>query len=272
MTGLLDGKVALITGAASGIGRSSALRFAAEGAALVLGDRAAAVAETAAMVRDAGGTARAMEMDAGGEADVAAMVAAALADHGRIDVAFANAGISGGLPGIFDETPEAFAELLRINLIGPWLMVKHAGKAMWDAAEATGRGGSIILTASVAGLRSGAGGPAYSASKAGVINLAQLSAQQLTGTGVRVNALCPGLTETGMTQMVFDHAREKGVTDKLGQLNPLKRGAQPDELANAALFLASDLASYVNGQALVVDGGLSSSHPVTRQLTGRTAA
>lgn len=264
---LLQGKVAIITGAASGIGRASALRFAAEGARLVIGDRAEAVHETAQMVVAAGGQAIAVEMDAGSEKDVAAMVASAQRNYGRLDIAFANAGVSGGLPGVFDETPEAFAELLRINLIGPWLMVKHAGKALWDQNE----GGAIILTASVAGIRSGAGGPAYSASKAGVINLAAVSAQQLTGTGVRVNALCPGLTETGMTKPTFDYARAKDVTHKLGQLNPLKRAAQPDELANVALFLASDLASYVNGQAIAVDGGLSSSHPVTRQLTGQTA-
>ena len=164
-------------------------------------------------------------------------------------------------------TPEAWAEVLRVNLIGPWLMVKHAGRAMVDA----GRGGSIILTASVAGIRSGAGGPAYSASKAGVINLAMVSAQQLCESNVRVNALCPGLTETGMTKPVFDFAKEKGVTQKLGRLNPLRRAAQPEELAQVALFLASNESSYVNGQAIAVDGGLSSSHPVTRQLPGQTA-
>jgi NAD(P)-dependent dehydrogenase (short-subunit alcohol dehydrogenase family) len=99
-----------------------------------------------------------------------------------------------------------------------------------------------------------------------------VSAQQLSGTNVRCNAICPGLTETGMTKPTFDYAKEKGVTDKIGRLNPLRRGAQPEELANVALFLASDQASYVNGQAIAVDGGLSSSHPVTRQLTGQTAA
>lgn len=264
----LTGKVAIITGAGSGIGRASALRFASEGAKLVLGDKSAGVHETAALVVAAGGTALAHEMDAGVEEDVAALVARALADYGRVDVAFANAGISGGLPGIFDHTAEEWESILRVNLIGPWLMVKHAGKVMMDA----GHGGSIILTASVAGIRSGAGCPAYSASKAGVINLAQTSAQQLSGTGVRVNAICPGLTQTGMTQRAFDYATEKGVTDKIGALNPLRRAGQPDELANVALFLASDQASYINGQAIAVDGGLSSSHPVTRQLTGKTAA
>jgi NAD(P)-dependent dehydrogenase (short-subunit alcohol dehydrogenase family) len=262
--GALDGKIAIITGAGSGIGRASAIRFAEEGAKLVLGDMAASVHETAQMI---GENAVALQMDAGKEDDVAKIVALALEKHGRIDIAFANAGISGGMAGIFDNTVENFTEVLRVNLIGPWLMVKHAGKVMADA----GNGGSIILTASVAGIRSGAGGPPYSASKAGVINLAKVSAQQMSDTNVRVNAICPGLTETGMTQPTFDYARDKNVMEKVGRLNPLRRGAQPSELANVALFLASDQASYINGQAIAVDGGLSSSHPVTRQLTGKTA-
>jgi NAD(P)-dependent dehydrogenase (short-subunit alcohol dehydrogenase family) len=263
----LDGKIAIITGAGSGIGRASALLFASEGARLVIGDKSDSVHETARLVSEAGGTVTALQMDAGVEADVANMVATATTTYGGIDIAFANAGISGGMDGIFDTTPEHMAEVLRVNLIGPMLMVKHAGKQMWEQ----GRGGSIILTASVAGIRSGAGGPSYSASKAGVINLAQTSAQQLSETGVRVNALCPGLTETGMTKPTFDYARDKGVEEKIGRLNPLRRAAQASELANVALFLASDQSSYVNGQAIAVDGGLSSSHPVTRQLTGKTA-
>ncbi len=265
--GALEGKVAIITGAGSGIGRASAKRFAAEGAKLVIGDKTEAVHETAKMVTDAGGTVTALQIDAGIEADVKKLVETALSSYGGLDVAFANAGIGGGMAGIFDLTPEEWTEILRVNLIGPWLMAKHAGKAMADA----GKGGSIILTASVAGIRSGAGGPAYSASKAGVINLAKVTAQQLSETGVRCNAICPGLTETGMTKPTFDYAKSKDVMHKVGRLNPLRRAAQPDELANVALFLASDQASYVNGQAIAVDGGLSSSHPVTRQLTGQTA-
>ncbi len=267
MAGRLEGKVALITGAGSGIGRASALLFASEGAKLVLGDKTEAVADTAKAVIAAGGTATAIQMDAGVEADVEKLVALALSAYGQLDVAFANAGISGGRGGIFDGTVEQWTEVLRVNLIGPWLMVKHAGKQMADA----GKGGSIICTASVAGIRSGAGGPAYSASKAGVIYLAKVSAQQMCETGVRVNAICPGLTETGMTKPTFDYAKDKGVTTKLGRLNPLRRAAQPEELANVALFLASEQSSYVNGQAIAVDGGLSSSHPVTRQLPGQTA-
>lgn len=121
--------------------------------------------------------------------------------------------------------------------------------------------GSIIATASVAGLRSNAGGTPYSASKATVISMAQTIAFQLAGTGVRINALCPGLIETGMTAVVFEAARARGTTKKIGQLNPLKRGGHADEIARVALFLGSDEASYVNGQAWAVDGGLSAGHP-----------
>ncbi len=265
--GLLDGKVAIITGAGSGIGRASALRFAAEGAKVVIGDKSDSIFETEQLVKDAGGEVRARTMDAGVEADVQGLVAEALSAFGALDVAFANAGIIGDMGGIFDIDPATMAETFRVNLIGPALMVKHVGKAMVDQ----GRGGAIILTASVAGLNSGAGPITYSASKAGVINLAKTAAQQLTSSGVRVNAICPGLTETGMTKPTFDYAKAKEVTHKIGQLNPLKRAGQPEELANVALFLASDLASYVNGQAIAVDGGLTSSHPVTRQLLGQTS-
>jgi NAD(P)-dependent dehydrogenase (short-subunit alcohol dehydrogenase family) len=255
----LEGRTALITGAASGIGRASAKVFASEGASVMVFDRAEAVHETAKMITDAGGRALSVIGDAGEEKDVEAAVAKTIRDFGGLDVAFANAGISGGLTGLMDQTGEFWLNLLRINLVGPFLMIKHAGQYM-----ATQGRGSIVCTASVAGLRSGAGGAPYSASKAGVINLVQTSAQQLAGTGVRVNAICPGLIETGMTMPMFERAREKGNEAKLGQLNPLRRAGQPIEIAKAALFLASDDASYVNGQAIVVDGGLSSSHPIAR--------
>ena len=146
--------------------------------------------------------------------------------------------------------------MLRVNLIGPFLAIKHAGHAMAAAG-----GGSIVCTASVAGLRSGAGGTPYSASKAGVVSLVQTAAYQLAGTGVRVNAICPGLIETGMTKPIYDGARAAGKQHKIGQLNPLRRGGEPREIAALAAFLASDDASYVNGQAWAVDGGLSASHP-----------
>ena len=264
----LSDKTAVITGAGSGIGRAAAILFAAEGANVVLADMSESVHATARAIDAAGGQVIAVQADAASETDVETLVATALSRHGRLDIAYANAGISGGLTGLFDHTPTEWTEILRVNLIGPFLMIKHAGRAMIDA----GHGGAILCTASVAGLRSGAGCPAYSASKAGVINLVQTAAQQLSGTGIRVNAICPGLIETGMTAPVFFSARDRGTADRIGRLNPLQRAGQPIEIAKTALFLASDASSYINGQAIVVDGGLSSSHPVTRQELGKTAA
>lgn len=121
--------------------------------------------------------------------------------------------------------------------------------------------GSIIMTSSVAGLRSNAGSTDYSASKATVVSLAQTCSYQLAGTGIRANAICPGVIETGMTKPMYDMARNKGTEKKIGQLNPLQRGAVADEVARVALFLGSDESSYVNGQAWAVCGGLSAGHP-----------
>ena len=121
--------------------------------------------------------------------------------------------------------------------------------------------GAIVATASVAALRANAGGVDYSASKAGVISIAQTVAYQLYGTGIRINAICPGLIETGMTKPTFDRARERGTEGRIGQVNPTKRYGQPEEIGQMACFLLSDKASYVNGQAIPVDGGLSASHP-----------
>ena len=259
-------KSIIVTGAGSGIGRAAALLFASEGGKVIVADKTEGADETARLITQAGGIAHAIRMDAGLEDDVIRTVALACDSFGGLDVMFANAGISGGMANLFDTDVALITEVLRVNLIGPFLAIKHAAPRIAERGK-----GAIVLTASVAGIRSGAGSPAYSASKAGVINLAAVSAQQLTGSNVRVNAICPGLTETGMTKPVFDYAREANKMDRVGRLNPLHRGAQPEELAKVALFLASDDASYVNGQAIAVDGGLSSSHPVTRQEYGRTA-
>jgi NAD(P)-dependent dehydrogenase (short-subunit alcohol dehydrogenase family) len=244
--GKLDGKVAIVTGAASGIGKATVALFRSEGAAVVgadLGEGADVIA------------------DAGIEGDMQRLIDDVAGQYGGLDIIFANAGISGGFASISEQSAEDWSEILRVNLIGPFLAIKYAAPVMRQRGS-----GSIICTASVAGLRSGAGGAAYSASKAGVINLVQTAAQQLAGTNVRVNAICPGLIATGMTKPMYDLAREKGQAHRIGELNPLRRGGEPIEIARAALFLASADSSYVNGQALVVDGGLSSSQPIARRF------
>ncbi|MCX7321568.1 MAG: SDR family NAD(P)-dependent oxidoreductase [Hyphomicrobiales bacterium] len=230
--GRLAGKSVVITGAGSGIGRAAAKLFAKEGAKLIIVDRSDSIHETAKLVSDAGGTVQAVNADAGSESDVKAFIDKAVATY------------------------EQWQEILRINLIGPFLAIKHAMPHMIKQGH-----GSIVLTASVAGLKSGASGHPYASSKAGVISLVQTTAYSLSGTGVRINAVCPGLIETGMTKPVFDRAKQRGTEDKIGQLNPLKRAGQPHELAAMGLFLASDEASYVNGQAIPVDGGLTASMP-----------
>src|SRR5438309_6211102 len=248
----LQNKIAIVTGAASGIGKAAAALFREEGARVVAADMAEGEGVLAA--------------DAGSDDDVRRLVDTAVQQHGGLDIFFANAGVSGGLASLFEQTPEDWEAILRTNLIGPFLAIKHAAPHMRERG-----GGSIICTASVAGIRAGAGGPAYSASKAGVINLVKVAATQVAGANIRVNAICPGLIETGMTKGIYDNARAAGREDMIGHLNPMKRGGVPDEIARAALFLASDESSYVNGHALVVDGGPSASHPFHRQESGRTA-
>ena len=254
--GRLEGKSVIITGAGSGIGRAASLLFTKEGAKLIAVDKTDGVKETVDMVRKAGGIAEAVQGDAGSEKDVIAYIDKALSSYGKLDAIWANAGVSGGLVPLADQTVEHWQEILRINLIGPFLAIKYSIPHMTKQGF-----GSIVCTASVAGLKSGASGHPYAASKAGVISLVQTTAYSLSGTGVRINAVCPGLIETGMTKPIFDRAKERGTSDKIGQLNPLKRPGQPQELAAMGLFLASDEASYVNGQAIPVDGGLTASMP-----------
>lgn len=250
------GKTCIVTGAAGGIGRATARLMAREGGAMVLADVKEEVHETAEQIRAEGGRAEALVTDCATDAGVAAIVLRALDAFGGIDVLFANAGITGGMVPKLDTPTETFAEVLRINLLGPWIAIREALPHMRA-------GGAIVCTASVAGLRAGAGPIPYSASKAGVASLVQTTAMALTGTGIRVNGVAPGLIETPMTAPLFDDARARGREDRIGQLNPLRRGGQPGEIAEAVAFLASDAASYVNGQVLAVDGALSAQLPFT---------
>jgi NAD(P)-dependent dehydrogenase (short-subunit alcohol dehydrogenase family) len=252
----LRGKRAVITGAASGIGRASARAFAAEGAHVLAVDRDDGVHATALAILDAGGHARALEADVSREEACAGVVADAVRELGGLDIMFANAGILHTIAPLVELGGSDFRAVLEVNLLGVFYCLKHAALHMLDHG-----GGAILCTASVAGLRAGAGPAPYSASKAAVINLVQNATQQFSGSGIRINALCPGLIETAMTAPVFDLARSRGTEHKIGQLNPLGRAGSADEVARAALFLVSDEASYVNGTALVVDGGLSACLP-----------
>ncbi|KAK7053349.1 hypothetical protein VNI00_003975 [Paramarasmius palmivorus] len=265
----LKGKVCIITGVGSlkGIGRASAIRFAHEGAAHLylvdydptnLPDLKATIEKKYPDVK-----VTTHAFDAASEKDIIAICDQALKEEGRLDVFFANAGIA-SRDTLANTTAETFMESMRVNSLSCFLAIKHASEAMKKTNASRGKelsGGSIILTASVAGIRSGAGTVDYSASKAAVNSMAKTSAYQLARTGIRVNSICPGIIETGMTTDAFEYAKQRGTQGKMGQLNPLGRWAIADEVAQLALFLACDDSSYVNAQNIAVDAGLSSSHP-----------
>ncbi|EGY20020.1 hypothetical protein HYQ45_005342 [Verticillium longisporum] len=262
------GKVVVITGTNSplGIGRAAAHQFAENGArALYLCDFDGTHLDAhAAEIRAAHPAVEVhvRRFDAAEEQAVRDVVAHAVTTYGRLDVFFANAGIVGPMALFTDVTETDFMQMMRTNVLSVFLAAKHAAPAMQLTSSAKPQaGGSIIGTASVAGIRSNAGTTPYSAAKAAVISVAQTTSYQLAGTGVRVNAICPGLIETGMTADVYEAARARGTEKRIGQLNPLKRGGHADEIARVALFLGSDESSYVNGQAWAVDGGLSAGHP-----------
>jgi NAD(P)-dependent dehydrogenase (short-subunit alcohol dehydrogenase family) len=252
----LKGKRIVITGAGSGIGRATSQLAAAQGARVVAVDLSEGVEETVENIRAAGGEGIAVQADVSDESAVKDFIEKGVNEFGGLDGLYANAGVGGGGKPFLDLTVEDWQRTLGVNTIGVFLCIKHAVPHF--VAQ---NGGAIVCTASVAGLRANAGGVDYSASKAGVISIVQTVAYQLYGSGVRINGICPGLIETGMTAPIFDRAREKDAEHRIGQINPTARFGRPSEIAEMACFLLSDAASYVNGQAIPVDGGLSASHP-----------
>ena len=251
----LEDKIAVITGAASGIGRATAILFAREGAKLVLADvQETGLQETLAAVQEAGGEAVIKPVDVSVEQEVKGLIDLGLNTYGRIDILINNAGITGQMAGLEEQDGEDWKKVLEVNLLGAVYGTKHVARHMRERGS-----GAIVNTASVAGIRSGAGGNAYSASKAALINFTQTAACDLGGSNVRVNAVCPGLIETGMTRPIFDYARSSGKEAKLGGRCELRRYGRPEEIAAAILFLASDEASFITGQALAVDGGNTAS-------------
>ncbi|MEO8667970.1 MAG: glucose 1-dehydrogenase [Bauldia sp.] len=250
MPGRFGGKTVLVTGAGSGIGRAAATLFAAEGGRMVLVDRNEADASaTAAAVERAGGEAIVIEADVTRSADCKAMVERAVAAFGRLDVAFNNAGIGGsGFP-LAEEEEIAFDEVISVNLKGVFLSMKHEIPAM----AKTG-GGAIVNTASVAGLIGEPGISSYAASKHGVVGLTRTAALDHIKEGVRINAICPGATRTPLLEKWF---QDPSVEAFVMSRHPIGRIADPAEIARVAVFLASDEASFVVGQAWAIDGGLS---------------
>src|SRR4051794_13818623 len=252
MTGILDGKVALVTGGASGIGRATAVAMAREGARVAVADRAeATAADTVALINAAGGQAIAIGGDVTREADVAAMMARTVSAFGRIDCAFNNAGVAGrsvGPPGqrIHELSQTSFDTMLAINLTGVFLCLKHEVIQML----AQGGGGAIVNTASIAGLIGLPTSGHYVAAKHGVVGLTKTAAMEYAQDGIRVNCVNPGYIKTPMTKETMEER-----FDEIMAKVPMRRLGIPEEIAEAVVWMCSDKASFMTGASHVIDGG-----------------
>lgn len=250
MPGRFEGKVVLVTGGSSGIGRAAALAFAREGARVAVADVAPAGEETLARVRAGAGQGIFVRADVSSAADVDAMVGTVVRQYGGLDIAFNNAGIEGTKAPTVDCTEENFDRTIAVNLKGIFLCMKHEIPEMLKRG-----GGAIVNNASVAALVGFSGLPAYCASKGGVVQLTRTAALELSRVGIRVNAVCPGVIRTPMIDRLT--ARDAAAEAGFVALEPVGRMGLPEEIAAAVLYLCSDDASFVTGVAMPVDGGFA---------------
>lgn len=245
----LSGKVAIVTGASSGIGRACAIAFAREGASVVVASRREDEGqETVRLIKEAGSDGFFVKTDVAKEADVSTMVEKTVAYYGRLDYAVNNAGIEQVPSPLIDQTEETFDQIININLKGAWLSMKYQIRQML-----TNGGGAIVNISSAAGLVAIPGIPIYTASKHGVVGLTKAVAVEYAKQNIRVNVVCPGSIQTDMFER-FAKENPQGI-EQIKQMHPIGRVGKAEEIANAAIWLCSDKASFVTGQSLGVDGG-----------------
>ncbi len=246
-----DGKVALVTGGGTGIGRATAIAFAREGARVVIGNRNSEVGEAVVKaIQDAGGEASFLRTDVSSDDDVKALVEHAVATYGRLDVAFNNAGIGGAAGPLADQSSDNYDEVMGINVKGVWMSMKYEIRQMLKTG-----GGAIVNNSSVGGLLGFAGVSIYSASKHAVMGLTKSAALEYSALGVRVNAVNPAVIRTPMAEGLAK--MRKGKPDDFAAMHPIGRIGEPEEVAEAVLWLCSDKASFVTGTATCVDGGFT---------------
>jgi NAD(P)-dependent dehydrogenase (short-subunit alcohol dehydrogenase family) len=249
-SGRLAGKVAVITGGASGIGAGTVRRFVAEGAHVVVADLQAELGE--ALVAELGSSTRFIRTDVTNEANVAAAIDLAVAEFGTLNIMFNNAGIVGAIGPIASTSADAWNLSMNILVTGAFYGMKHSARVMIPNGS-----GSILTTSSIAGVIGGLGPHAYTAAKHAVIGLTKSVASELASSGIRVNAIAPGNIVSPMTAGVIsgDHEAMERATKHIASSNPLGIAGFPDDIANAAVYLGSDEARYISGHVLVVDGG-----------------
>jgi NAD(P)-dependent dehydrogenase (short-subunit alcohol dehydrogenase family) len=249
MAGLVHGKIVLVTGGGSGIGRATALRLAQEGSTVMIADYIQEGGErTVKMIKDNGGAASFVQADVSISAQVEAMVTRTIETYGRIDGAFNNAGIEGRMATTAETSEENFDRTIAINLKGVWLCLKYEIPQMLKQG-----GGSIVNTASVAGLVGFERLPAYNASKHGVVGLTRTAALEYAANNIRVNCVCPGVIRTPMVERILDTGGFTEQELKAGE--PIGRMGQPEEIAQGVVWLLSDSASFVTGHPMTIDGG-----------------